>query len=378
MSRLKKASLGLLGLTILLFSIFVIVNIGDEEIGPEARARLAKRQAPPPAVLEGFKYQLGLFSPLDANVLEAGSAFYEKALARNLTESVKAPLDLEMKGRMKFCVKSSGYCSAADRKLHAIEIAQLLKDNAALLARYDRLMKYPGAASLLKPSVMVRTHDFPLRLLADLKRLQWSDLLARKEDQTVLREWQESNRFYQEKLRYPQHMLGTLLTLDTLGGNRAFMRSAMQDNPRLKPSPEVLDSVVVKVPLKEIDSNLAVAELEITEGITQMPMRDGFFNLASDPPPKIDFMKAFEPWFRRHQTVNEAERRLSAALADGCIDSDLACPRESWFSFSKALVNPAGNFVVGVMTGFVPLRLKDMHKRYRKLSQPFSEMEPSS
>ncbi len=382
MSRLKKISLvffgGFVGVITLLLTTWLLINLGEGELSREVRARLDSRRPVSDKRLEGYKYELGLFAPADENPLDAGEKFYAEALARKPDQAVQVPDALKPSRNPKWCVRNGDYCSALDRKLHSKEIKALLSENEVLLKRFDHLLKYAGAAGDLKPSVLVRTNQFGLASLAELKRLEWSERLANDDREAVWREWKGSNEFFQEKLRSPMTALDASLWISVLTNNRAFMRSAMQDSARLRPSDEFLRSAELAVADSEIEANLILGELEVVEGITKMEIREGFFNLADSEPPRIDFAKLTEPWFRRQQTLSEAERRITEDLKSPCMTNDRTCGRRDYLTFSESIRNPLGNFVVSVMTAYIPARIKDLRTKTAELRKPFSATEPSS
>lgn len=180
-----------------IFGGFLLINVFDEELKPEAAAYV---QLPKPRFADGenayFAF-MGFLAPAGAQPHAVGReiiAAYETALAKNpFLDTFKADdylkgAKLSVQGKPESCDPGKERC--LDRYLADEALfRQLLSDNQVLLERYRALYSYPHFEETATPGIAAPIAGFPVRLVPlvnaeiafDVQRGEYSRALDRLE-----------------------------------------------------------------------------------------------------------------------------------------------------------------------------------------------------
>lgn len=343
----KTLMTGLLSVVGLFALAFIAVNIGDEDLNPAVTARLASRPQVPEPVADGYRYE-----------------------AKEFTR-------VEIPTTFKGC-KDAAVCSQDELKTSKAAIERDIAANADLLAKYDELMSYPGAADDKPARIEKPSPAFALLKLSMLRRLGWNIDLEQRRYQRVIDQWTASNLFFSQSLNYPQTTLGTTIALTILKRNRDFARRAVIVYPEFKSffSDRVLASATIKAAPRRLNEYAALTDLEIWNEITSWKfdrtMVEATSIAGSSKSSFFDPYKLFDFAYNPHQTMNRADALLRADLDDACVTTANACETSERRPVSSYFVNPIGNALLSMLSPHLNQRFQQIHRDATILAQPLA------
>lgn len=139
----------------------VVLNLRDEPLLPEAAAFMGETGRKPAPEQNGFYFVTGFEAPLADDPHKAGKAWLDavEAAQQKLLSRTEAPWPEQPRGLPKieaYCIPEKTSCIRWLKE--TTEGPAALKDNAAVIARYRRVLAYPAYAEVANP----RLYSYPV------------------------------------------------------------------------------------------------------------------------------------------------------------------------------------------------------------------------
>lgn len=157
---MKRFLLLLLVLVAICAAFVAVVNLRDEPLLPEAAAFMGQGARKPPEQ-NAFYYVIGFEAPLAEDPHKAGKEWLDAldAAQEKLLSGTEAPWPPQPRGLPKieaYCVPEKSSCIRWLKETTEGPVA--LKDNAAIVARYRRVLAYPAYGEVAAP----RLYSYPV------------------------------------------------------------------------------------------------------------------------------------------------------------------------------------------------------------------------
>jgi len=350
---LKRLAIVVFGLAILAFAFVLVLNLRDEPLAPEA---LDFMKTPPPAVgkdQNAFFYVAGFEAPAAEDPHKAGLAWLQAvdATQQKLLSGADAAWPEQPRGLPKieaYCIPEKSSCIRWLKE--TTEGPPALKDNAPIVARYRRVLSYPGYAEAVDPQL----YTYPLpRYLAfgNAQRFFLLDIAQRLERGEI----EESLAALRDEIAFDRRMLaGSRTFFHKMIAAAELQRAALFASDVLRTygdqiGPQAATLIEALKPLTAEERALTPALR--TEMITAASALDPARWRGEEPKLGID-RKLLKPFYQHRATVNMIYRVTQAWIdVDNASSADLgaallkAKEAEPQFSVRRAIYNPVGKML---------------------------------
>jgi hypothetical protein len=347
---LKRLFLILLVLVALPVAFMIVINLRDEPLAPEAEDFMKTPPAKAAKAENAFYYVVGFEAPPAEDPYKAGVAWLDavEAIQEKLLSGAEAPWPEQPRGLAKieaYCFPEKSSCIRWLKE--STEGRPALTDNAAVVARYRRVLSYPAYAETLEP----RSYDYPLpRYLAfsNAQRFFLLDIAQRLERGEI----DEALAALRDEIAFDRRMLaGSRTLLHKMVAAAALQRTAVFASDALATYREQIGPRAAV--LAEALKPLSPEERAITPGLRSEVIMAAS---ALEPARWRGEKKAFgvdkvllRPFYQHRATVNMIYRVTQAwSDVDNAAAPDIgpafirAKEAEPQFSVRRAIYNPVG------------------------------------
>lgn len=386
--RILYTGVAILFIPIILLSLTVLINSGDEDLSPEVKAILDSPPEPTANGRNAFFYLLGVRLGTAADPERRGRAYWErleKMPREERLKSVEHQFSNDRKSETDvwpsdpFPVNGKKDEPFGTLWKENSEVQAKLTEIMPKLAYYLKLLDYGEIAFLKGPGLFSRTDVPVVSLLAGHRwlRKHFSELAAKGKWREIEAMAAKEARFYRS-FHGRSYLLGTMIAYVIIGDDAALLAQLKREHPEWKPRPETLaafqgpgaaDSFrtamneelrVVHTALQELENGTYLAN----------PLNDG--SLAP--------FKWIKPSFglRPNETLNRYEQRTRELIARPCEGTcDDYTP---WWKHEypwQWLRNPTGKFLGSNFMVQINGRMKKLEKREAQLTADLASLTQS-
>lgn len=350
---IKRLLLIIFGVAVLALVFALVVNLRDEPLLVEASDFMKPPAASVPKEQNAFYYVVGFEAPLNEDPHKAGLAWMDAVdtTQQKLLSGAEAPWPAQPRGLAKI----EAYCNPEKASCirwlkDTTEGRPALADNAPIVARYKRVLAYPGYAEATDP----RLYSYPLpRYLAfgNAQRFHLLDIAQRLERGEI----DGALAALRDEIAFDRRMLA---------GSRTLLHKMVAAGELQRAA--VFASDVLATYRKEIGSRAAILmeamkPLTADERALTPALRTEFAMAATSLEParlraedlgmQLD-TRLLRPFYQHRATVNMIYRLTQAwSAVDNAPASELgvamirAKEAEPEFSARRAIYNPVGKMI---------------------------------
>ena len=350
---IKRLLLVLFALVILVLAFIGVVNLRDEPLAPEALDFMKTPPAGAAKEQNAFYYVAGFEAPIAEDPYKAGLAWIAAvdAAQEKLLSRADAPWPEQPRGLTKieaYCAPEKSSCIRWLKE--TTEGRPALKDNAPIVARYKRVLSYPGYAEAIDPQLY--TYPLPRYIaFANAQRFFLLDVAQRLENGEI----DEALAALRDEIAFDRRMLA---------GSRTFLHkmvaAAQLQRTALFVS-DVLNAYRVQIGPRAAALAESLKPLTTEERALTPALRTELVTAASALDPvrwRADELrlgvdkKLLQPFYQHRATVNMIYRVTQAWIeVDNASAADVgaallrAKEAEPKFSVRRAIYNPVGKMM---------------------------------
>lgn len=351
---LKRLVVVVFGLAVLALAFLLVVNLRDEPLAPDAAEFMKLPAASVTKAQNAFYYVVGFEAPLADDPHKAGLGWLEAidGAQQKLLTGADAPWPAQPRGLSKieaYCIPEKSSCIRWLKE--STEGRPALNDNAAVVARYRRVLSYPGYLEAVEPQVssyplpryLAFTNAqrfFLLDIAQHLERGEIDTALAALRDEIAFdrRMLAGSRTFFHKSVAAAQLQRTAVFAADVLATYREPI------GPRAATLTEALKPLTAEE--RGVTAALRTEFVTAASALDPVRLRTEELGLGVDK-------KLLRPFYQHRATVNMIHRLTQAWIeVDNASAADVgtallkAKEAEPQFSVRRAIYNPVGKLLV--------------------------------